>query len=80
MSGELTPSEVEDLLRELEELGAHVVDVVDRVGGKLNGHIEWLTEQVEQKDKTIAGLEEDRDNTQDRADGLQDQLDKLSLT
>lgn len=48
MSGELTPAESQDLLRELHILGPHVVDTVDRIGDKLGSYIEWLENRVQQ--------------------------------
>lgn len=59
MSGELTPAEVEGLVRELNFLGAHVTDTVERIGGKLGGYVEWLQQQVAERDRRIEELEDD---------------------
>lgn len=65
MSGELTPAEVTELVRDLDMLGAHVTDVGERVGGKLGAHIEWLTEQIEERNKQIADLKEELDEARE---------------
>lgn len=77
MSGELTPAEATSLVHELDMLGAEVTDAVDRIGGKLGGHIDWLTGRLEDRDKTIARLEKELEDTQELAAELQDQVNEM---
>lgn len=59
MSGELTPGEIRDAVRSLDSACTIARDTAESVTEKLTGHITWLEGEVEQRDKTIANLEEE---------------------
>lgn len=61
MSGELTPGEVRQRLEDIHhhaELGA---EIAARMSGELAAHIDWLTQQLADRDKEIDDLKRERD-------------------
>lgn len=61
MGSELTPGEIRDAVQYLESACTQARSAADTVTEKLTGHIDYLTGELAQRDKTIADLTEELD-------------------